>query len=329
MDQDYLGNPHDRFTRHMLANLDNVRELVRRALPGEVVEQLDLASLRPAKQSFVDQTLRSSHTDLVFETQLANGAEAFVVLLLEHKSSPDELTAFQVLRYIVRLGEERLRNKQPLCPVLPIVLYHGPRPWNAARSVRELVGGPAAFLEFVPDFTLPLVDLSQWSDDELREESLFMAYMSLLKYIHDDSLPARLVEFFRLLRRLLPPASGMECLEAVLRYLFSGASQLSNDVLQAAVVQVFHEEGESLMPTIAEQVFQAGLEKGEQQGIEQGIQQGINRGLAHGVLIGKIQLFQQILGHAISSPEELRIKSLEDLAQLLADLEALSHENRN
>ena len=83
------------------------------------------------------------------------------------------------------------------------------------------------------------------------------------------------------------------------------------------------------MPTIAEQVFQAGLEKGEQQGIEQGIQQGINRGLAHGVLIGKIQLFQQILGHAISSPEELRIKSLEDLAQLLADLEALSHENRN
>ncbi|MCA9219677.1 MAG: hypothetical protein KDA71_05080, partial [Planctomycetales bacterium] len=129
----------------------------------------------------------------------------------------------------------------------------------------------------------------------------------------------------RLLRRLLPPASGMECLEAVLRYLFSGASQLSNDVLQAAVVQVFHEEGESLMPTIAEQVFQAGLEKGEQQGIEQ----GINRGLAHGVLIGKIQLFQQILGQAISSPEELRIKSLEDLAQLLADLEALSHENRN
>ncbi|MCA9222172.1 MAG: Rpn family recombination-promoting nuclease/putative transposase, partial [Planctomycetales bacterium] len=59
MEQDYLGNPHDRFTRHMLANLDNVRELVRRALPGEVVEQLDLASLRPAKQSFVDQTLRS------------------------------------------------------------------------------------------------------------------------------------------------------------------------------------------------------------------------------------------------------------------------------
>jgi hypothetical protein len=37
-----------------------------------------------------------------------------------------------------------------LHPVLPIVLYTGPRPWNSSRTVTDMLGEPEAFHAFAP-----------------------------------------------------------------------------------------------------------------------------------------------------------------------------------
>ncbi|MEZ6092453.1 MAG: Rpn family recombination-promoting nuclease/putative transposase, partial [Pirellulaceae bacterium] len=253
-DDGSLPNPHDRFIRHFLAEVDHVRELVKWRLPGEVVKELDLASIEPVKGSFVNRQLRENLSDLVFHVRLAgNDREALVVLLFEHKSSPDEMTPFQVLRYMVEINHERQRNGQPLCCVIPIVLYHGPHQWKVARTVQELVDVPQSLKPFVPQFSMSLIDLSQCSDDELRHESLFLATMMLLKYIKRDELALRLPDVLRLYRQLLPPATALESLEAVLRYIISGTDRITRDGLGTLVTKALQTQGESLMPTIAEQ----------------------------------------------------------------------------
>jgi predicted transposase YdaD len=216
---DSINNPHDRFTRRVLGDIDNVRALIEWRMPDRVLAVLRLDTIRPASQSFVDELLRVGLSDLVFEIGLAGGNEAYVVFLFEHKSSPDRMTPFQVLRYIVQINEQRVRLGEPLCCVIPLVLYHGPESWNTSRTMRELVGAPSELEDYVPEFGLPLADLSVCSDEELRQESLFLAYMSLLKYIMRDELPERLPEILGVFRRMLPPATAFESLVTILRYL--------------------------------------------------------------------------------------------------------------
>jgi len=155
---DPINNPHDRFVRFMLGRPETAISYLKRHLPPDCVSQLELAGLRPVSQSFVDQTLRESFSDLVFEVPLVAGGSAMVVILFEHKSYPDPMTAFQVLRYQVRVLERRARDGLPLCCVIPLVLYHGEQRWNVARTLTDLIAVPGPLRRFIPQFELPLLD---------------------------------------------------------------------------------------------------------------------------------------------------------------------------
>lgn len=307
-EDDSVYNPHDRFVRRLIGDIHNVRELILWQFPKDVLAVMKLDSIRSAKGSFINKVLREGHSDLVFEVDLADERQGFVVLLFEHKSSPDPTTAFQVLRYIVAINEERQRSGDSLSCVIPMVLYHGPQRWNVACSVRDLIDVPDSLRGYIPDFTLPLLDLSQCSDQELREESLFLAHMALLKYIQRDELPQRLPEILGLFRKLLPPATALESLETILRYLATATERVSREDLIATVKQVLKGTGDSIMPTIAEQW--------KQEGIERGIEQGIERGK----VVGRIQTLQEVLGRDVSTVESLAGKSVQQLQAFAAEL---------
>ncbi len=317
-DDDSVHNPHDRFTRRILSDLENVRELVAWRMPAEVLAVLNLDSIRPINQSFVNKLLREGMSDLVFEIELAHGSQAYVVFLFEHKSAPDATTPFQVLRYMVHINEQRLRTGEPLCCVIPLVLYHGRERWNTARTTRELIDAPDALKAYIPTFVLPLLDLSVCSDQELRQESLFLAYMSLLKYIQRDELPERLPEILGLIRRLLPPATALESLETVLRYLVSGTDRVTRDELTSVVTNVLESEGTIIMPTIAEQWKQEGFEKGRSEGRSEGREEGIEKGK----LIGRVRTLEEFLSRSPTSEESLSNLSIEQLQQLAKALES-------
>jgi len=101
----------------------------------------------------------------VFTVDLKDGGEAFVYLLIEHKSYPDRLTALQVLRYVVRLWEKTLRETgQPgLPPVIPVVLYHGRTPWRVPERLSELPNAPEGLRAYQPELRYLLCDLGRYS----------------------------------------------------------------------------------------------------------------------------------------------------------------------
>ncbi len=76
--------------------------------------------------------------------QLRNGEEAYIYVLFEHKSYPEPLIAFQLLRYLVRIWERDLR--QPglvqLTPISPLVVYHGRAAWAVSIAYLALSSSP-------------------------------------------------------------------------------------------------------------------------------------------------------------------------------------------
>lgn len=85
-------------------------------------------------------------------------------LLLEFQSRIDKLMALRMLNYLsllyldlVKQGELTLSGKLP--PVLPIVLYNGPRRWSATREVGELIEEvPGGLTAYRPSLKYLLLD---------------------------------------------------------------------------------------------------------------------------------------------------------------------------
>jgi predicted transposase/invertase (TIGR01784 family) len=133
MDQSKLPTPHNNFFQYALSHPAAARNLIEMHLPADLVQILDLDSLELQKDSFIDDELRDSYSDMLYSIRLSGRLsgqdgepiEGQVYLLLEHKSQSDPMTCFQMLRYIVRIWEQRLRKGQSLCPVFPLVIYHG------------------------------------------------------------------------------------------------------------------------------------------------------------------------------------------------------------
>jgi predicted transposase/invertase (TIGR01784 family) len=108
-----VPNPHDAFFRHCFARVAVAVEFFRLYLPRQVVTRLDLSRVKLEEGAFVDKKLREHFTDLLFRVGLKGGGEAFIFILLEHKSAPDERVALQVLRYMVQAWD-RLPMPLPL-----------------------------------------------------------------------------------------------------------------------------------------------------------------------------------------------------------------------
>jgi hypothetical protein len=163
---DSVKNPHDAAFKSAFGNPELARAFFRDYLPEEVRRHIDLNHLRPVERSFVDETLKDRHADLAYETRLKDRL-AFLYLLFEHQSSPDPWMAFRLLQYILALWLD-FRKQHPeatrLPAVIPMVLYHGKRPWNGPIRFREMVDAPDDLAPFIPDFRYRLLDLGVLPD---------------------------------------------------------------------------------------------------------------------------------------------------------------------
>ena len=280
-------NPHDRFFKAVLGDEKHAREFLELYLPQELVRQLDLNTLAITKDSFIEKELREYFSDLLYRVEL-KGQPAFIYLLFEHKSSPDKLTAFQVLRYMVKIWELVLKQGQfhtRLPIIVPLVIYHGRSPWNIDTGFKHLFHVPDGYFEaYVPDFEYLLYDISHFTDEEIKGAVILKASLLTMKYVFRPELGKQLEKIFGLFKDLTLKETGLEYLETLLRYLVNATDTIKKDDIARAIQSI--PEGDKIMPTIAEQWKKEGFEEGIQQGIQQGIRQGIQEGIQQGIQQG-------------------------------------------
>ena len=167
-------NVHDKLFRTTFRHVEHAAGELRRMLPPRMVERVDWSSLAHCPGSFVDDALKERHTDLLFSVTLS-GHSAFLYVVCEHQSSVEELMAFRLLRYMVRIWDEYL-TKYPqakrLPVIVPLVVHHSDKGWTAATAFEQLLDLDAEALamlaEHVPRFRFLLDDISFESDEALR-----------------------------------------------------------------------------------------------------------------------------------------------------------------
>lgn len=316
-----LPTPHNNFFQFALSHLPNARSLIETQLSAAALSELNLDTLQLETGSFIDADLREKFSDLLVSVQLAGsitettvenaGDRALVYFLFEHKSQSDPLTVLQLLSYIVRIWEKRLRDGLPLCPIVPLVVYHGETGWTAARSISELVPSPKGLADYQLNFQIPLLDLSQLSDEDIAGGPILRSTLRLLKYSRSKYLVSKLGDILELIVRSLPASRLPDWIQAIGVYVMSVNKNIDSQQYKQTLKSVFPTQFEP--GSLADRL----LIQGREEGREEGQQIGLERGK----LTGKIQMVQELLGDTPTTDAELEACGLDTLTTQLAVLQ--------
>lgn len=282
--------PHDSLVKAVFGNRLHLVGELRAALPADVVERMDLRTLRDCRATFVDEQLADRHSDLLFGVEL-DGREVFLYVLVEHQSTPDPQMPFRMLRYVMRIWERWLAEQEPerqgacseLPVVIPLVLYHGRQPWTGPRSLHALVAPDPASLgsiaAYVPQLELLLDDLHRESDEALASRRMTpLGRMALLLLKHargaQNLAEALAYRWGSLLQGVLWSAHGQEDTRLLMRYILVVNEGVRAEDLQRLLAEhVDPEAGEAAM-TEGERLIERGMQQGLQQGMQQGLEEG-------------------------------------------------------
>ena len=108
---DKINNPHDKYFRTMLSNKDVARDFLAWHLPSFIKDKVDLNSVEPQKDSFVDDNFKKLETDILFSLNF-NNESGYIYTLVEAQKKPDKLMPLRLLKYLIAIMEHHIKKQQ-------------------------------------------------------------------------------------------------------------------------------------------------------------------------------------------------------------------------
>ncbi len=292
---DFSTHPNDAFFKSIFSEPEHATTFFKSHLAGEISTHVDWRSLRVMPTSFVKNSLRQIHSDLLFSVKIS-GREALLYLLFEHQTTVDPAMPLRLFGYVGEILNQHYKvHGLPLPAVVPYILHQGPDRWTVSTQFEDLFDLPletsAALLPFLPKFQHALLDLSCYNPSSQEADVQMRIVLHLMKLARDHQL----VEFFEWLAQSVAVQVPDNLLKRLLLYALHADSNLDAE-------EIYHTL--SINPELEKQAMSVAQKlKAE----------GRSEGRSEGFWIGKIQLMEEFLGRPLSSHELLEGNSLKNL----------------
>ena len=272
--------PHDAVFKSTFEDPAHAAALFRSRLPPTLALAIDWDSLTLEPGSFVDPSLGSRHSDLLFSARLGDSL-LYLYLLLEHQSRNLHLMSLRSLGYIVRKWEQDVRDKPESRRSLPLmialVVSHAPEGWTSPVCLHDLVvphpTSHDGLSELVPGFRILVDDLAHLGNEELKDRALATFPKLVLWALRDardaDRLLRNLSDWLDEFREALRAPSGIEAVSRRLRYIALVCQDLYYERFCNTIREQLPEAERSAM-TMAEELIQMGRTEGLAQGRTEG-----------------------------------------------------------
>ena len=280
-----IQNPHDKFFKETFGNVVVANDFLNNYLPENIMEIVDMNTLEPQKDSFINAELKEAFSDLLFSVNI-NNEKGYLYFLFEHKSYTSKDIAFQLLKYMTDIWEAKIKkeglNELPI--IIPLVIYHGKDEWNIKISLGEMINGYDELSDnirkYIPNFEYLLYDISRYSDEEIKGQAQLRIVLTMHRDIMTKSgkdLQQSLFRAVEYLTELEDKQTGIEYFKTVMRYIFSTRTELTEEDIQEMVGKIgnIYPEGSEVIMTLAERFIEKGKEEGIKKGKEEGIKEGI------------------------------------------------------
>ena len=276
---DEIHHPHDMMVRAVLSDLAEATSFLQTHLPQEVSQALSWSTLKLLEGSFVDEDLRESEADVLYEVQHVSGeASVWVYILLEHQSTPDRWMRFRLLKYCCRIWDLSFReypDQRELPAIVPLVFYQGERRWSYSSEFADLFAESVRDWPGVPRFSHGLIDQSGLQPDEVQGE-LKTQLMQLVMLAAYHPALAWMEQVARLLGSLssLAPSGGINYVRIFVLYILATQEPETAQSFRDVLRQHAPEVGEDLM-TYAQELLKEGEIRAEVRIIENLLREGM------------------------------------------------------
>jgi predicted transposase/invertase (TIGR01784 family) len=248
--------------RAVLSDLAEATSFLQRHLPQEVSQALSWSTLTLLEGSFVDEDLRASEADFLYEIERLSGEESvWIYVLLEHQSTPDRWMRFRLLKYCCRIWDVSFRERpdqRELRAIVPLVFYQGERSWSYSREFADLFAESVREWPGVPRFSHGLIDQSGIEPGEVQGElkARLMQLVLLAAYHPERAWRELVVELIGTLSSL-PLSGGMNYVRVFLLYILQTQEREAIELFQDALRRHAPEVGGHLM-TYAQELEEQG-----------------------------------------------------------------------
>ncbi len=287
---------HDTFAKKSLSRKSIAKDLFETYLPDHVRSLVDFDSLKQEKSDMYGDILGEGIVDLLYSAEFkGNKGYMPIFLLIEHQSSHDEMMAFRIQKYVLRICDEHIRaNKDSKLPLIyPTILWAGKGPYRASKSFYELFEDKKLAKQFFTD-DINVIDVSCIEDYRLRDKYQLGLMLYAMKHIHDKSINDALRYIFDILKDVF--RNDFEYAKDVVLYILEKAEGNKDVVYLLCDAAPKNKRGDIM--TIAEQLREEGklqgIDIGKLQGIDIGKLQGIDIGMEKGMEKGKEAAMVQV-----------------------------------
>ena len=258
---------HDLFFRKAMSNKLASREFMNSHLPETLKKLVDTSSLHLEQESFVEDELKNSISDVLFSVKLNDGSDGYIYILLEHQSSSDKWMALRLQKYMINVCDKHLADnpeakKLPL--VYPMVFYNGKGRYRSERNFWNLFNKKELAKEFWTS-DHQLINVHDIPDDELKQQSFAGLMQFLMKHIHDRDLINIWRDLMKdaIINKVIEVDVGYDYLRIAFRYI---ATRLNRDNI-ANIEELWksttREKSEGNMISVAEEWAMQGLQQGK------------------------------------------------------------------
>ena len=275
-----IQNPHDKLFKATFANIEVAKDFLNNYLPQNIMNIVDIDTLEPQKDSFINKELKEEFSDLLFSVNI-NQNEGYLYFLFEHKSYTSRDVSFQLLKYMIEIWEAKI-NKEGVIElpiVIPIIIYHGKDKWKIKTTLGEMIDGyaelPEDIKKYIPNYEYLLYDISRFTDKEIKGKAQLKIMLTIYRDIftkYGKGLDESILKSVEYLLELEDKQTGIEYFETLMRYVFSARTDMTEaDVKEMVeIIGETYPEGSETIMTIAERFMEKGAIKGKEEGLKEG-----------------------------------------------------------
>jgi len=180
----------DNSYKKILAKPEMFLEFLHSFIPIDMLKHIKPSDIEDISERFLPLFSDNKDSDTVKRIRLSEDEPLYIISIIEHESSVNFSACFKLLQYITYVLSDYVKENDKkhedelkatgctnlilstdkdfkLPPVLPIIFYDGAKKWTSSLNLVDRTEFSDIFYKYIPKFQYELVDLNQYSCDDL------------------------------------------------------------------------------------------------------------------------------------------------------------------
>ena len=270
---DDIPKAHNNFFIKVFSDPENLKVLLNMALPEPVKSAIDFSKIKVEFTTYVSGVMKDYYSDIVVKTVMKIGDQGEIdidiYILVEHKSTAENKSLVQMLKYMYLEWQGDVDQKKPLRVIIPLLFYHGKEAWNVPRSFADQFKVNDDIKKFLLNYRYILFDTKDWNflaeaNRELKDNVFLLTALVLLKGAYYKDM-----ETIKAIFELWHEKGFVKNKETVIFFLIyvSYIRDLSLEELKKTLEES-NIEGGDIMPSLAQRLMDEGKEKWMREGVK-------------------------------------------------------------